>query len=113
MLPAGRWLDPAGRWNSWVGQARLCEVGRGCDGAGAAAGEGPGQGAGCWLLEMPAGCLLRSVVPSAQGRQITLAGASALVKRLCVVVVAAAGGAAAAGEGAGPVAGFDQVPQGG
>jgi hypothetical protein len=65
------------------------------------------------LLEVPALSLLGRVVPSAERGQITLAGPAALVVGHGVVVIAAARGAAAAGEAAGAVAGFDEVPQGG
>jgi len=67
--------------------------------------------AGLGLAELPAGCLLGRVMPSAQRGQIAFAGAPALVIRHRVVIVAPPGGPPAAREAAGPVPGLDQVPQ--
>jgi len=78
---------------------------------GSAGGEVPGQVAGLGLAELPAGCLLGRVMPSAQRGQIAFAGAPALVIRHRVVIVAPPGGPPAAREAAGPVPGLDQVPQ--
>src|SRR6266487_7004007 len=85
------------------------EVGAGLDGIAAAVRGGPLEGAGLWLGEGPAGCLLGLVVFAAQGCQVAGAGRAALVPGGGVVQVVGGGGAAAAGERAGPVPGPDQV----
>jgi len=60
---------------------------------------------------VPAGCLLGSVVGSADGGAVAFAGPPALVVGDGVFVVAAPGGAAAAGVGAGGVADGEQVAE--
>ena len=62
---------------------------------GAAAWQGPGEGAWPGLVQVPAGCLLGAVVAAAQRAHIAFAGASALVIGDRVVVVAADGGSPA------------------
>ncbi|MGC1159812.1 MAG: hypothetical protein WA891_18630, partial [Acidobacteriaceae bacterium] len=46
---------------------------------GAAVREPPDQDAGLGLLEVPAGCLFRLVIPAAQGFQVAFAGAAAVI----------------------------------
>ena len=82
-------------------------------GSDSAAGECPFQVAGLGLLEVPAGCLLGRVMPTAKRRQIAFAGAAALVVGDRVVVIAAPGGPPAARKRARPIAVLDQVPQDG
>ena len=67
--------------------------------------------AGLVVGEVPAGGLLTSVVPAAERGAVAFAGPAARVVGGGVVDVAAAGGAAAAEGGAGPLPGFDEVPQ--
>src|ERR1022692_3450454 len=93
-------------------RARSCCVGAGLCGVGASAGEGPGEGAWLGLFEVPAGCLLGAVVASAERGAVAFARPPALVVGNGVVVVASAGRSPAAGERAGAVPGFEQVPQG-
>ncbi|HEV2374125.1 MAG TPA: hypothetical protein VGS19_18460 [Streptosporangiaceae bacterium] len=74
------------------------------------AGQCPDQHARTWLFEVPTVRLLGPVVPTAQWRQVALAGPPAPLAGKGVVNVTAAGRAAAAGEGAGGVADLDEVP---
>ena len=73
-------------------------IGLGCGYVAAAVGELPGEGAGLMLAEMPARCLLSAVVPTAQSRQIALAGCAAAVIGDHMIKIAAADGPAAARE---------------
>src|SRR6266568_3298717 len=63
---------------------------------GSAGGEGPVEVAWPGLGELPAGCLLGRVMPSAQRREVAFAGAPALVIGHRVVIVASSGGPPAA-----------------
>jgi len=63
------------------------------------------------LLEVPAGCLFRAVMPTADRCQIAPAGAPALVKGHGVIEVASNGRPPAAGEAARPLPDLDQMPQ--
>jgi hypothetical protein len=62
----------------------------------AAMGELPGEGAGLVLAEVPAGCLLGLVMPSAQRGQIALTRCAAAVVRNDMIKIAASGGSSAA-----------------
>ena len=81
------------------------------DGVAASGWGGPGHGAGGGLFECPAGCLFDLVVVAAQRAQVAQAGAAAVVVGDGVVEVGVAAGPGAAGETAGGLPGFDQVPQ--
>ena len=72
-------------------------------------GGGPDHDAGLGLGQAPALGLFTSMVVPAEGSQVTLAGAAALVVGSGVVQVAAGGGPGAAGRRTGGGAGPDQV----
>ena len=78
----------------------------------AAAGRGgPGEGAGCGLVEVPLAMLLELMMEPAERTEITGAGRAVLVVGPGVVDVAALGGLAAGGEPAGQVAQVDELAE--
>src|SRR6201996_6385003 len=93
------------------GGARPLGIGVALGDVAAAGWGGPVHDPWAGLFETPALGLFTSVVATAEGGQVALAGTAALIVGGGVVEVAAGGGPLAAGGGAGQVAGLDQVPK--